>query len=186
MPESASETTSETGAGPASALSRTIGALARGSRSTDPVERSRAARLALAWSSGLLVGPGLPLGGLYAVYGRPLPHSPLTLGLLLALALGLGAWVLRLARQAAADPAHTRPQADLLAGMQAGAAPGIAALLACSCLAQWPAALALAGLAALLYGAAWVQLQPGGWLRPAETALPEEGRQEKRCQDGKI
>lgn len=127
-------------------------------RTHTPEERRRGARLALRLAFCVLAAPGLPLGALYLLT-RPAPLSwPVTLALL-GLGLALGLLPLRLARQAAQDPALPPERRALTAAFQAGSAPAVPFLIGCACLASWPATALLWGLAALLYGRAARQVE---------------------------
>ena len=123
----------------------------------------QAARRAFMLAFAALALPGLPLGALYAVLGRPARLDWLEGAVLLGLAATLGGLTLHLAQRAAREPGQKPPQAALTAAIQAATAPAIPFLLGCAFLTQPLALLAFWAVAYALFTAARSRL--AGWVK---------------------
>lgn len=110
-----------------------------------PAALGRALHLGL----GVLVLPALPLGAVYALWGKPSAAAPpLTLLWLWLLACAVSGAAYWFARNTAADPSLPRPVARLTAAFQLATVPAVPVLLACAFLylPLWALALGLLGL----------------------------------------
>lgn len=126
----------------------------------------QAARRAFTLAFAALALPGLPLGALYAVLGRPPRLDWPEVAGLLVLAATLGALTLHLAQRAAREPGQKPPQAALTAAIQAATAPAIPFLLGCAFLTQPLALLGFWALGSALFVVARSRL--AGWVRAPE------------------
>lgn len=144
------------------------GSLARALDTEDPRQLARSAQQAYALAFGITAALGAVLGAL-ALWWRPLELPAAAAPALVATAVALAALTFGLSghqlRRGLAQVSGARQQRSLLLAAAFGlsAAPAVPWLLACAALPQLWLALALAALAALVYGLGRWQI--GQWAR---------------------